>query len=211
MVAPTVTPAEPDTGSADSGPTGETDELAAAFQRGDDVLGLVYQRYAPAVFHLATRTLSTTADAEDVTQGTFVAAWQGRAGFDPARGTLLGWLLGIARRKVVDHLRAAGRYDRAAQSARHSVPAVATEPPADEVVDRLVLADELAKLPPEQRRVLHLAFYDDLTHSQIAAVTDLPLGTVKSHLRRGMARLRERWEVDVAAPGRRSANPTGAR
>ncbi|MFI5912153.1 RNA polymerase sigma factor [Dactylosporangium sp. NPDC051541] len=211
MVAPTVTPAGPGTDSAGSGPPGEPDELAAAFHRGDDVLGLVYQRFAPAVFHLATRTLSAAADAEDVTQGTFVAAWQGRAGFDPARGTLLGWLLGIARRKVVDQLRAAGRHDRATESARRSVPAAAMAAPADEVVDRLVLADELARLPDEQRRVLQLAFYDDLTHTQIAAVTDLPLGTVKSHLRRGMARLRERWEVDVAAPGRRSADPTGAR
>jgi RNA polymerase sigma-70 factor (ECF subfamily) len=211
MVAPTVTPAGPGTDDAGSPPRGDADELAAAFHRGDDVLGLIYQRYAPAVFHLATRTLNTAADAEDVTQATFVAVWQGRAGFDPARGTLLGWLLGIARRKVVDHLRAAGRHDRATESARRSTPTGAVEAPADQVVDRLVFADELAKLPPEQRRVLHLAFYDDLTHTQIAAVTDLPLGTVKSHLRRGMARLRERWEVDFAAPGRRSADPTGAR
>ncbi|MFB9446817.1 sigma-70 family RNA polymerase sigma factor [Dactylosporangium vinaceum] len=200
MAAPVVTPAGPDTGRAGGRPPGEPDELAAAFHRGDDVLGLVYQRYAPAVFHLATRTLRTAADAEDVTQGTFVAAWQGRTGFDPDRGTLLGWLLGIARRKVVDHLRAAGRHDRATESARRDAPSAASPAPADELVDRLVLADELARLPAEQRRVLRLAFYDDLTHTQIAAITELPLGTVKSHLRRGMARLRERWEVDVAAP-----------
>jgi len=72
---------------------------------------------------------------------------------------------------------------------------------ADTVVDRLVVADELRVLEPAQRRVLELSFFDDLTHVQIAALTGMPLGTVKSHLRRGLARLRSRWEVDRAASG----------
>jgi RNA polymerase sigma factor (sigma-70 family) len=192
--------------------SGRDEELAEHFRGGDEhALRIAYDRYGGAVFHLATRLLSNRADAEDVTQATFVAAWLGRETFDPARGGMLAWLLGIARRKVVDRMRSAARENRVADTVR----ALAEPPPADEtperVLDRLVVADELAQLPTEQRRTLELAFYDDLTHPQISAVTGLPLGTVKSHIRRGMAALRLRWEVDGAAPGPRSAGTSRTR
>ena len=178
--------------------------LAEAFRGGDPTaLRQVYDRFGGPVFHLAQRGLSSGADAEDVTQTTFVAAWQGRETFDPDRGSLLGWLLAIARRKVVDRLRAVARERRVADAVRALPEPVTTDAApdrgVDRVLDRLVISDELARLPGEQRRVLELAFYDDLTHQQIAAVTGLPLGTVKSHLRRGMARLRLRLEVDGGA------------
>jgi RNA polymerase sigma factor (sigma-70 family) len=185
--------------------------LAEAFLSGtDQALRMAYDRYGAAVFHLATRVLSNRADAEDVTQATFVAAWLGRDTFDPDRGGMLGWLLGIARRKAVDRIRSATRENRITDTVRALPdPPVADESP-DRVLDRLVIADELARLPSEQRRTLELAFYDDLTHPQISAVTGLPLGTVKSHIRRGMASLRRRWEVDGVAPGSRSAGNSRA-
>lgn len=184
--------------------------LAEAFRTGDgDALRAVYERFGAAVYHLAVRSLANAADAEDVTQATFVAAWLGRDTFDPDRGSLLGWLLGIARRKIVDRVRVASREERITSTVRRMQPNPVTEPGPERVVDRLVVADELARLAPDQRRVLELAFYDDLTHPQIAAVTGLPLGTVKSHLRRGMARLRSRWEVDGAARGPRPARAHG--
>jgi RNA polymerase sigma-70 factor (ECF subfamily) len=192
------------------------DELAGRLRDGDEkALRTAYERHGAAVLYLAQRLLGNRADAEDVTQLTFVAAWTGRAGFDPGRGTVLGWLLGIARRKAVDRLRSAGREDRVAQSVRAQLPPAAQPQPQsqtpDRIVDRLVVADELGRLPEQQRRTLELAFFDDLTHDQIAAVTGLPLGTVKSHIRRGMASLRRRWEVDGAAPGSRSTGPSRAR
>ncbi len=186
------------------------DELVERFRAGEEyALRLAYDRYGGAVLHLGVRLLGNRADAEDITQTTFVAAWQNRDSFDPQRGGMLSWLLGIARRKVADRLRSMAREERVNLSIR-AQPAEHEESP-ERVLDRLVVADELAQLPAEQRRTLELAFYDDLTHPQIAAMTGLPLGTVKSHIRRGMASLRKRWEVDGAASGARSADTARAR
>ena len=172
--------------------------LAERFRHGDETtLRELYDRYGPLVHRVGTACLPH-ADAEEVTQATFVAAWRGRETYDPDRGTLAGWLLGIARRQVVDRLRVLAR-ERRLTAALPVPEVVAPDPAPDRVVDRLVVLDELRRLGAEQRRVLELAFFDDLTHVQIAGLTGLPLGTVKSHLRRGLARLRTRWEVDGAA------------
>ncbi|MBB2947144.1 RNA polymerase sigma-70 factor (ECF subfamily) [Actinoplanes lutulentus] len=190
---------------------GSDDELAERLRDGDEkALRTAYDRHGSAVLYLAQRMLGNRADAEDVTQVTFVAAWAGRDTFDPQRGTMLGWLLGIARRKAVDRLRSAARDERVTETVRAQLAPPDDKETPERVVDRLVVADELGRLPDEQRRTLELAFFDDLTHPQIAAVTGLPLGTVKSHIRRGMAVLRRRWEVDGAASGSRSAGPSRA-
>lgn len=173
-------------------------ELAAAFPGGEDfVLREVYDRYGPLVYRIARACLPSTSDAEEVTQATFVSAWQGRHTFDPRRGTLAGWLVGIVRRRAIDRLRTVER-ERLSEKAAGTIPEFVTQPGPERVVDRIVIADELGRLPDTQRRVLELAFFDDLTHSQISALTGMPLGTVKSNLRRGLIQLRHRWEVDGA-------------
>jgi len=185
-------PTEPRPAPTTDPPPGEALELR--FAAGDSAaLRETYDRYSAAVYAIALRTLGAHHDAEDVTQQVFVRAWRGRGTFDPKRGTLGGWLVGITRRQVSDRLTGRVRESRAADRAGRAVrnePA----PELDRVVDAVVVADELDKLAPQVRRVVRLAFFDDLTHQQIAAVTGLPLGTVKSHLRRGMDRLRRGWE-----------------
>lgn len=162
-------------------------DLGQRFQTGDEeALRTAFVAWGGMVYALCLRGLPSREDAEDVTQQVFVEAWRGRAGFNPDVGALPSWLLGIARHKVVDRLRSLQR-----------IP-VPTDDPGDEVAlfdtdriaDRLLVTDALAALPDVRRRVLELAFFEDLTHQQIAARTGLPLGTVKSHLRRGLAVLR---------------------
>jgi RNA polymerase sigma-70 factor (ECF subfamily) len=152
-----------------------------------------YDRHGSVVYAIALRCLGRHHDAEDVTQQVFVRAWRGRATFDPSRGPLGAWLVGITRRQVAERLAHRVREHRTADRVGR-----AGDPPdslevSDQVVDAVVVADELDRLAPPVRAVLRLAFFDDLTHQQIAAVTGLPLGTVKSHLRRGLERLRRGW------------------
>jgi RNA polymerase sigma factor (sigma-70 family) len=187
-------------------------ELGDRFRAGDQTaLAELFDRYGGLVHVLAVRTLTAHHDAEDVTQATFVAAWRGRQSYDPERGSLAGWLLGIARRQVIDRLRSIDKERTVFDAARGIMPRDGESPGLERVVDRLLVVDELRRLPADQRRVLALAFFDDLTHVQIASVTGLPLGTVKSHIKRGLDRLRVRWEVDGAARGPRSAGASGAR
>jgi RNA polymerase sigma-70 factor (ECF subfamily) len=186
---------EPDSSSGD--------ELARRFRLGEGAaLEEAYDRHARLVYALALRSLGAHHDAEDVTQQVFVRAWRGRAGLDPGRGSLGAWLVGITRRQIADRFAARARdRDLADRAGRVAEPRVVGDPPAD-VVDAVVVAYEIERLPSQQRAVVRLAFFADLTHQQISETTGLPLGTVKSHLRRGLERLRRRWELDGVAFGR---------
>ena len=168
--------------------------MAGALVAGDPTaLRAAFNRYGGLVHAIALRRLGTTQDAEDVTQQVFVRAWRGRAGLDLERGTLGAWLIGITRRQIAERLASRRRdFELADRVGRlSSVPPPAPAP--DSVVEALAVADELNHLPDQVGTVVRLAFFDDLTHQQIAALTGLPLGTVKSHLRRGLERLRRQW------------------
>ena len=176
--------------------------LEAAFRAGrPEAVRELYDRYSPLVYTIARRSLGSVADAEGVPQQVFVAAWRGRAGFDPVRAPLQAWLIGITRNTVADAHARRARELRAADAATRTVEEVA--PPADDptrVVEQVVVADALGDLGEPQGEIMRLAFFDELTHVEIAERVGLPLGTVKSHIRRSLGRLRTRLEVaDVAS------------
>lgn len=181
------------------GPDADDEQLTALFVAGqDDALRTVYDRHGQLVYRIALGMLRSVPDAEDVTQATFVSAWRGRETFDPQSGSLAGWLVGIVRRRAVDQMRVTGREQLVQRTLAGEPVPPDSSASIDSVVERVLVYDELSRLPEQQRRVLELAFYDGLTHTQIAAATGMPVGTVKSHARRGLARLRRRWEVDGA-------------
>jgi RNA polymerase sigma factor (sigma-70 family) len=176
-------------------------EIGHAFAGGREwALEQAFERWGGLVHAVAYRAVGNGHDADDITQAVFVSAWRGRDRYDPTRAPLPAWLIGITRRRVADHWDALARERRRAEAAGHaSEPTTSGEEWVDHVAHRVVIADELSRLDQPQRQIMELAFFDDLTHQQIADRLTMPLGTVKSHIRRSLVRMRERLEVNGVA------------
>lgn len=162
--------------------------------RGDAAaVPLLLDEYGPLVWSIARKQVGPDA-AEDVVQEVFVQLWKSAHRYDRERASEATYVTTIARRHAIDHRRRIG--------GRPEVAELEEETPAEdralegvELIDEArVAAEVLAQLRPEQQEVLRLAIVEGLTHAQIAEVTRLPLGTVKSHARRGLERVRSMLE-----------------
>ncbi|MCP3857304.1 MAG: sigma-70 family RNA polymerase sigma factor [Actinomycetia bacterium] len=171
----------------------DVDAVGASFARGgDSALRAAYDAHGSLVYSFCRRALDDDR-AKDVTQEVFVSAWRARERFDPSKGSLAAWLMGIAKNRLIDNIRSEQRHaDRRAPSEPEDVP---TESDVDRVGDRMLVAEALSSLPDRARTVIELAYLDGMTHSQIAEHTSQPLGTIKSDIRRGLARLRHQLET----------------
>lgn len=170
--------------------------LMQALVAGDDgALRELYARHAPRVFGIATRSLER-AGAEEVVQDVFLALWRGATSFDPERGPLRPWLLQIAHRRILNELRGRRRRVQLEPDPDGEAEGALADPdPGPAALSwlafrRSAVQSALGRLPAAQRQALALAFFEDLTHEQVAEALQLRLGTAKTRIRAGLRKLR---------------------
>lgn len=172
------------------------EELISLFAQGDPAaFEVFYERHAGAAYSLAHRIMGGPAAAQEVTQDAFVSIWHSRERYDAARGSARVWLLSVLRNRAVDALRQRARRPmKAAVEAEEVLEFRAGEERTDEEAIRLDtsrrLRGVLAELPIDQSQVLELAYFGGFTHSEIAEMLAIPLGTVKGRMRLGLERIR---------------------
>ncbi|PZE76077.1 RNA polymerase subunit sigma [Curtobacterium sp. MCBD17_034] len=175
------------------------DELLTRVAAGDqEAFGALYDQLSGRVMGLITRLLRDHAQSEEVTQEVFLEVWQNASRFDAARGSAPSWILTMAHRRAVDRV-------RAAQSSRDRDTKVGIrdfETDFDSVTESVEIRIEhervsraLARLTEFQRQAVTMAYYGGYSHSEMAAILGVPIGTVKTRLRDGMIRLRDEMGV----------------
>ncbi|HEX2905488.1 MAG TPA: sigma-70 family RNA polymerase sigma factor [Phototrophicaceae bacterium] len=171
--------------------------LLRRIQAGDEgALMTLHAQYAALVYSVAYRVLNDRMAAEEVTQDTFLRLWNKSVLYDPAKGRFVTWLLTMTRRLAIDHFRHQQR-----REPQTGLLFMDDDPGlwentlmADSSSDlRRTLQSAIDQLQPEQRELIELAYFYGMTHSDIAAQLQLPLGTVKTRLRVGMQKLRQVW------------------
>jgi RNA polymerase sigma-70 factor, ECF subfamily len=185
--------------------------MARVEARDADALAELYDRHAGKLLGLARRILGDGGEAEEVLQEVFLFAWRSASSFDPARGQVVTWLLIATRSRAIDRLRARRPASRPELKSLEDVPASDSPAAADDVEAassgrqwEVICRSAVSQLPADQRRALELAYFEGLTHQEIAARTSTPLGTVKTRVRLGLMKLRERmrpyWESGSDGP-----------
>ena len=174
-------------------------ELVAKVADGDERAFLaLYDRYASRVHALTLRILGNSMLAEEATQDTFLKLWSRARQYLAERGSLLVWLLTIARRTALDRLRLEGRRPTLSSSEDPDTTwqSIADEDSLSSEARWRSMYFAVQSLPEEQRQVIELAYYQGMSQSEIAEVLGWPLGTVKSRLRAAMESLRQEWLKD---------------
>jgi RNA polymerase sigma factor (sigma-70 family) len=163
-----------------------------AFASGDaGALRSAYETHGSVIYSFCRKTLPEDR-AADVTQEVFVSAWKSHDRYDPSKGSLAGWLIAIAKNRIIDNVRSEKRHaDRRADDDTLELP---VDDEVDAMSSKMVVAAALGHLPERARSVIELHYFDDLTHQQIAERLTLPLGTVKSDIRRGLSTIRHTLE-----------------
>jgi len=164
-----------------------------AIRSGDEsAMATLYDRYSSLVYAVALRVLGDTGAAEDVLQDVFLQLWRNPAAFDSGRGHLGAWLGVITRNRAIDALRKRRPESDIADCVVSVEPDMAGEAERSRAMEKVRGA--LGGMPEAQRRALELAYFEGLTHTEIAAKTGEPLGTIKTRIRTGLQALRKAFE-----------------
>lgn len=177
-------------------------DLAALLRRsarGDEAaFAALYDAMAARVHGLLLRVVRDPAQAEEVTQETFLEIWRTASRFDPDRGSAVAWILTITHRKGVDRVRSAEAASRRDATYHRETRPVERDLTAEEATASLEagrVRQALETLTPTQREAVELAYFGGYTHTEVAAMLDLPLGTAKTRIRDGLIRLRDTMGV----------------
>ena len=163
-------------------------------RRDEDEFSLFYDRHASLAYSVAYRIMGERPGAEAVLQDAFVNLWRRANSYDGKRGNAQAWLLSIVRHRAIDAIRNRSRQPTLGLHDDYDQPLFSTDDVWKNVANRLdrqAIVQALARIPWEQRQVIEMAFFDGLTHTEIAQRKQLPLGTVKSRIRIGMKKLRD--------------------
>jgi RNA polymerase sigma-70 factor, ECF subfamily len=164
--------------------------LVTAVQSGDQsAMAALYDRYSSIVYSVALRVLQDTAAAEDVLQDIFMQLWRKPAAFDASRGNMAAWLAVIARNRAIDALRRRRPQDDIDEVMVSVEPDLASEAERSRAMEKVRGA--LQAMPPAQRAALEMAYFEGLTHAEIAEKSGDPLGTIKTRIRAGLLTLRK--------------------
>ena len=168
--------------------------LVTAIRSGDEgAMAALYDRYASIVYSVALRVLQDTGAAEDVLQDIFMQLWRNPGSFDSSRGNMAAWLAVIARNRAIDTLRRRKPQDDIENVVVSVEPDMASEAERSRAMAKIRGAMEA--MPAPQRSALELAYFEGLTHMEIAEKTGEPLGTVKTRIRTGLLSLRKAFAV----------------
>jgi len=176
-------------------PSGQDDSaLLVQVQRGDEsAMASLFDRYSKVVYSVALRVLRDPASAEDVLQEVFMQIWRNPDSFVATRGSLGGWLAVVARNRSIDALRRKRPTESVDDMSLASNYNLADEAERNSLMEKARGVIHL--LPMEQRKTLEMAFFDGLTHSEIAEMTGDPLGTVKTRIRSALTTLRKAFKA----------------
>lgn len=175
-----------------SAQAGDDMRLVARLRAGDQqAMAELYDRYSPVVYSVALRVLQDTAAAEDVLQDIFLQLWRNPDSFDASRGCLGAWLAVIARHRAIDRLRKRRPETDIDDCVLSSGPDVRNETERTLVIEKV--RGVLDQMPREQRTALEMAFFQGMTHTEIAEKTGEPLGTIKTRIRSGLQQLRKKF------------------